>query len=135
MKRISVLALFLLTGVLTACEKEKTNDVKASILGKWRLEKIFDEEYHPINVLVTRDEEIGDPSDSVIFKADNTMLVYEDGFGPFEEEYTIIGDDQIVLEGELYKIVRLTETEFHLHQEEIDRANNEKWVYKIFLIR
>lgn len=136
MKRILVSALFAAGLLVTACEKEKDdNHRKASILGKWRLEKIIDEEYKPIDVLLTSEEEIGKPGDSVVFRNDNTLLIYEEGGGPWEDEYQFIGDDKIEMEGEVYTIVKLTDTEFHLLQDETDRVNNERWVYKIFLLR
>jgi hypothetical protein len=136
MKKLSVIALLSVFVFLAACTREKDEDMNRDYLGTWKLDKTIEEEYHPINTLSYRDEYIGLPGDSVVIKANGIMYSYEDGDPVAEEtEYELTNDSTISIDGEMYKIRKLTDTEFYLHQEEIDQAFDEKWIYQIYLKR
>jgi hypothetical protein len=76
------------------------------------------------------------PGDSVVFKANGTVYSYQDGFPePNETDYKFINDSTVRIEYEKYKIRKISDTEFYLHQEEIDRALDEKWIYQVYLKR
>jgi hypothetical protein len=135
MKKLPVAALFVAFVFLAACTREK-DDINTDILGTWKLDRYVDEEYHPINTLISRDEEQGLPGDSVVFKANGTVYSYQDGFPePDETDYKFINDSTVRIEYEKYKIRKISDTEFYLHQEEIDRALDEKWIYQVYLKR
>ena len=79
MKQLSVAALFFVLVFLTACTREKDDDMNRDYLGTWKLDKTIEEEYHPINTLSYRDEYTGLPGDSIVIKANGKMYSYEDG--------------------------------------------------------
>lgn len=105
------------------------------ILGKWRLQKAVEEEYRPINTLISTDTYPGEPGDSVVFKANGVVVSYSDTDGMDEFEYHFVNNNTISMDDEEYKIGVLTDTEFQLYEEEKDLAANEKWIYKVFLVR
>lgn len=135
MKRFSVSALFVLFIVLSACEREKDEVFNPMILGKWMLDRTVEEDYHPVNTLTGSDEYIGKAGDSVIFLPNKTTITYTDEGAVEEDDYAFINDSTIRIEYEIYTIRKLTETEFYLHEEEVDKALDEKWVYKLYLRR
>ena len=135
MKRLSVSALLVLFIVLSACEREKSEVVNPQILGKWMLDRTVEEEYHPIHTLIDSEELLGKAGDSIIFMADNTVIAYTDDGEVEDNEWRLINDSTIRIEFETFKIRKLTDTEFHLHEEEVDNALDEKWVYSIYLRR
>lgn len=135
MKRLSVSALLVLFIVLSACTREKTEVFNPKILGKWMVDRHVEEDYHPINTLTDSEEYIGKAGDSVIFLANRTTITYTDEGAMHEDDYKFLNDSTLRIEYETYKIRKLTDTEFYLHEEEVDNALNEKWVYKIYLKR
>ena len=135
MKRLSVSALLVLFIVLSACEREKSEVVNPKILGKWMLDRTVEEEYHPIHTLIDSEELLGKAGDSIIFMADNTVIAYTDDGEVEDNEWRLINDSTIRIEFETFKIRKLTDTEFQLHEEEVDNALDEKWVYSIYLRR
>lgn len=136
MKRLSVSALLVLCIALSACEREKDDEViNPMILGTWKLDRWIEEDYHPIHTLTDREEYIGKPGDSVVILANKTTITYTDEGGIEEDDYEFLNDSTIRIEYEIYKIRKLTDTEFYLHEEEVDNALDEKWVYQIHLRR
>ena len=135
MKRLSVSALLVLFIVLSACEREKSEVVNPQILGKWMLDRTVEEEYHPIHTLIDSEELLGKAGDSIIFMADNTVIAYTDDGEVEDNEWRLINDSTIRIEFETFKIRKLTDTEFYLHEEEVDNTLDEKWVYSIYLRR
>jgi hypothetical protein len=135
MKRLSVSALLVLFIVLSACTREKEEIVNPKIMGKWMLDRTVEEDYHPIHTLIDSEEHLGKAGDSIIFLANKTVIGYTDD-GEFEEnEWRLINDSTIRIEVETFKIRKLTDTEFYLHEEEVDNTLDEKWVYRIYLKR
>ena len=135
MKRFLVSAVLSLFIVLSACDKDKEEIVNPMVLGKWMLDRTVEEDYYPINTLTDSDEYTGKAGDSVIFLANKTTITYSDDGSVTEDDYRFINDSTIRIEYETYKIRKLTDTEFYLHEEEVDNAANEKWVYQIHLRR
>lgn len=135
MKRFSVTALMLLFVLLSACEREKEEVINPLILGKWMLDRTIEEDYHPIHTFTDSEEYLGKAGDSIIFLANKTTMAYEDNGESEESDYAFINDSTIRIEFEIFKIRKLTDTEFYLHEEEIDNAADEKWVYQIHLRR
>jgi hypothetical protein len=83
------------------------------------------------------DGEIGQAGDSVIFKSNNIAYGYSDIVGTNqvdveETPFHLINDSTINMDDEIYKIRKLTETELYLHEEEVNTATNEKYIYKLF---
>ena len=106
------------------------------ILGKWSLVKTIEEEYHPVSTLVYHDEYIGLPGDSIVFKPNGLAYSYEDGDTQAEEtEYHLLNDSTVSIEDEIYKIRKLSDTEYYFHQEEIEISFDEKWIYEVYLKR
>jgi hypothetical protein len=136
MKKVSVAALLLAFIFINACTREKDEDYKPEMLGAWKLDRTVEEDYHPINTLEESNEYTGGPGDSIIFKANGLAYSYEDGSTePEETEYKLLNDSTIRIEFETFKIRKLTSTEFNLMEDEIDHANDERWVYSIYLKR
>jgi len=135
MKRVSVSALLVLFIALSACKREKEEVINPMILGKWMLDRNVEEDYHPIHTLTDSEEYIGKAGDSVIFLANKTTITYTDEGAVHEDDYEFLNDSTMRIEYEIYKIRKLTDTEFYLHEEEVDNALDEKWVYKIYLRR
>lgn len=137
MKKLSIALLFVLLIMTGACNKEKSEDPRVrDILGKWQLDRTLEEEYKPISTLIWSDEYIGEPGDSIVFKANGLAYSYEDGDTEGEEtEYKFLTDSTILIEFETYKIMKLTDTEFYIREEETDQALDEKWIYEVRLKR
>lgn len=135
MKRVSVSALLVIFIALSACDREKREVFNPMILGKWMLDRTVEEDYHPINTLTDIEEFVGKEGDSIIFLANKTTIAYTDDGEFHEDDYAFINDSTIRIEYEIFKIRKLTDTEFYLHEEEVDNALDEKWVYKIYLRR
>ena len=135
-KVLLICGLFLL--VFTSCRKEEsepTNTIAQQILGRWRLIKVEDTYYSPINVLKDKEEHMGTVADSVVFKKDNMMYSYSPVSGDDVTPYHVVNDSTIEIEYETWKITRLTDTEFHLVSEDVDLSLDEKYSLKIFLAR
>ncbi len=133
MKKISVAAFLAL--ILLACTREKEDDPNQPFLGAWKLDKIVEEDYHPVHTLLSRDEDLGKEGDSVIFKANGAVFTYSDEGRIEEDEWELMTDSTLRIEYEIYKIMKLTDREFYLREEDIDQALDEKWVYELYLRR
>jgi len=127
----------LLVFVLICCRKEESMDQKAaiSILGKWQLVNVTDEYYSPVNVLKDKDEYVGTPADSVIFKSNNIMYSYSPVSGEEQASYHLINGNTIEMDNELWKITKLTDKEFDVLSDETDVALGERYVVRIHMLR
>lgn len=138
MKKIILSIITLSLFIFVSCDRNK-DDVneqnKTKIIGKWRLDKTIDEEYKPVNTLISSDVYTGEPGDSIVFKTNGTVISYSDQYGPEEIEYLFSDNTTIVMDDEEYKIGKLTDTELYIYQEETDLSAGEKWMYKIYLVR
>jgi hypothetical protein len=135
MKKLSVAALVFGFVFIASCTREKDPEIRG-LLGKWMLDKTIEQEWHPLDSLIYDDQYIGLAGDSVVFKANGILVQYMDGdTEPEETEYKIINDSTIRIEFETYKIRELTTNSFYLHEEDVDQALQERWIYQIYLKR
>jgi hypothetical protein len=134
MKR-SIYAFMSLAFLFMSCEKEDSKQAKPAITGKWLLVNYVEEEYRPINNLVSRNETPGLPGDSLVFKEGNRLYTYSDIDGNHLESYEIVSDSILRIESEEWKIAKLTNTQLDLLSDETDIAANERSVVKAFLKR
>src|SRR5690349_4833820 len=93
--------------LLVACEgnhKDLPTQNSVKILGKWKLLKAVEEEYHPIGTLAGTDITTGEPGDSVIFKPNGMAATYSDAYGMEEVEYHFVNSNTLSIDDEEYKI-------------------------------
>jgi hypothetical protein len=137
MKNVILSALCLSLLVLTACQRDDdpvptTSDM---LMGKWKLQKAIDEYYQPINVLLETDEVIGEADDSIVFKNNSKLYSYSATYGEEVTEYQVLNDTTLLIEDELYKIRKLTNTELNLFLDHTEQSLNERYVQKLYFIR
>lgn len=136
MKKLPLSVLLLVLIMSASCTRDDFDAaINPLMLGTWKLDKTIEEDYHPINTLLDTYEEMGLPGDSITFHANNTCTGYMDGEDPQTDEYKMLNDSTIRIEFETYVIRELTETTLYLHQEDIDNALNEKYVYRVYMKR
>lgn len=131
----SVVCLSLL--VLVACQKDDAPEptTQQKLLGKWQVQKVIDEYYKPVNVLLESDEVQGLPGDSVVFKADGNVYTYSPVYGDDFTDYELLNDTTLRIEDEVYIIRKLTASELYLYNEDIDAVANEKYIQKGYFVR
>jgi hypothetical protein len=141
MKRVCAMAVAVLMCILLSCGKDTdatltrlTIVTQDKIQGTWKLRKSVEEYYEPMNTLVYRDEYDGGPGDSIVFRDNNILDAYEDGYpgDPETLEYRL-GLNTIEIDEEEWKVTRLTDTELVLYIEEIEDGT--KWWQQAVLYR
>jgi hypothetical protein len=127
MKKLYVIGLCISIFITGGCNRnDDLKDLAATralLLGKWQLDKGIDEYYKPLNVLTEREETIGEPGDSSIFKNDNYVYSYQTRSTGVDEEiyeYTLVNDSTVIIDEEQWRIRKLTEFEMTLYQEETE---------------
>lgn len=123
---------------LTACKKDDDSALQATqtkILGKWKVFRYEEEYYNPISTLSDYDAYDGEAGDSLIFKSDGNVHTYTDSYGEEVYPYELKNANTLVIESEIYKISKLTDTELTLYSDETDKQNDERYVLRILLIR
>ena len=137
MKQI-ILVMFCTSAiVLTSCQHDDVPEPTTSekVLGAWKIVKVIDEDYAPINTLVSVDEYIGLPGDSIVFKTNGMVYTYSAIAGDDVTDYIVVDDKTIKIEDELYEIKNLTGTELYLYLEETDQPQNTRYVQKMYFKR
>lgn len=135
MKKFLASVVLLTTLILAACEKEKPcQEEPRGIIGSWANLRSVEEIYRPIDTLRKVNEYVGVPFDSLQFKPNNQVTIFE-GPDQFEEEYRLFDDDSIRIAKDMYRITKMTDTEFNLLREKTNLAKNQRVVWKIFLTR
>jgi hypothetical protein len=129
--RLLLPVLFILFG----CNKEESKQTNDRLTGKWLLVNYIEEEYRPVNNLVSRNETPGLPGDSLVFKAGNKLYTYSDIDGNHVEDYEVVSDNILRVESEEWTITKLTASELELLSDETDIAVNERSVVKAILKR
>ena len=140
MKTISIGLLGLFSCLLLSCVKEDSEEAaltgtQQKILGKWMLVKHVEEIYQPVNSLVSKDETIGLPGDSIIFRSNNILNTYSDIDGRSTEDYEVINGNTVRIEFEEWHISQLTATEMILVSEETNSVENRRDVATAVLRR
>jgi hypothetical protein len=140
MNSLHVVIFCLLIITLASCRREDSianpDVTKEKLLGKWQFERGIDE-YYKANVLISKDEEVGTPADSVIFKNDNLIYEYYKIANEVKAEiydYNLVNDSTLLIDDELYKIRKLTGTELYVYQEEIEGVD-EKYIRRGYYVR
>jgi hypothetical protein len=107
------------------------------LLGKWSVKKINTDYYSPMTVLDDSTRYIGLPGDSMVFKSNNKLYYYEDGFPTDPEifDYAIINDSTITVDGDPSKLRDFTDTKLTIFSQDIDLPANEKTEYFAYLVR
>lgn len=131
----SILCLSLLA--MVSCQKddipEPTTEQKLS--GKWKLQRVVEEYYQPINTLIDSEETPGREGDAVEFKANGIVHVYSLIDGDDETTYEILNDTTMLIEDEMYKIRKLTSTELNLFQDYVEPGGDERYVQRVYFVR
>jgi hypothetical protein len=117
--------------LFTACKKN--NDVPQQstaekISGSWKLIQRTEEDYKPINNLISRQVYTGHRGDSIRFNSDNTINIYSDIDGNHLLDYQVLNEKTIRIESEQWTITKLTDAELNMVSEDIDVAKNERSV-------
>lgn len=140
MNSLQVVNFCLLIISLVSCRREDSianpDVTKEKLLGKWQFERGIDE-YYKADVLISKDEEIGTPADSVIFKNNNLAYEYYKVANEVREEiyeYNLVNDSTLLIDDELYKIRKLTGTELYVYQEELENVD-EKYIRRGYYVR
>jgi len=135
MKKI-ILAMLCATAVLVACKRDDVSPRTADkILGTWRLQKAVDEYYQPMNTLVDKEETIGLPGDSVVFKSNNEVYTYSPVDGNDMTTYEVLNETTLKVEDETYEIKKLTNNELYLYQDHKEPAVNTRYVQHLYFVR
>lgn len=133
--KASMYTLFILAMLFVCCGKEESNQSAALITGKWLLVNYIEEEYRPVNNLVSRNETPGLPGDSLVFKPGNKLYTYSDLDGNHVQDYEVVGENILRVESEQWTITKLTASELELRSDETDTAANERSVVQAILKR
>ena len=129
----SILGVTLL--VLAACQSKDTPETTEQRLsGRWKMEKVIEEYYRPVNTLIDT-EEIRGRGDEVEFKPNGVVLVFSAIDGDSETTYEILNDTTILVEDEVYVIKKLTSTELLLFQDITEPGSDERFVQRIYFVR
>jgi len=106
MKKI-ILASVFATLFLTACDKDKPEPPLApSLIGKWGVVSVHEKEIFNGSV-VYDDNYMGQSSDYMEFKNDNTLSVFIDGFGLILN-YKLLPGNKLEISGDTLTIQSLT---------------------------
>lgn len=137
MKKVifSILGLCLFT--LVSCQKDDSPEpaTQEKLLGRWKIDRVIEESYKPVNTLVDTEVTPGRDGDAVEFKSNGVVNVYSTIDGDDETTYEVLNDTTVKIEDEIYKIRKLTPTELNLYQEWQGQAIDERFVQKIYFIR
>jgi hypothetical protein len=129
MKKVFVpLWLLLISGIFfTACSDEESTDpadntpptTSELIRHNWNIDIILDYNYEGANTQIEEIDTIhvGVAGETIHFKSNNVAVFNFDGDSD-SSFYQVINDDLISLEGDTFKIVTLTESEFEMRYEE-----------------
>lgn len=82
------------------------------ILGKWSVYRTITRQWDISGNLILNDVELGDPGDSIVFKANSTLITYSSGIGDDTLGWQSPNDSTLVIDGENYKISSLTSNLF-----------------------
>ena len=131
----SILGLCLFT--LVSCQKDDTPEptTQGKLLGKWKIDRIIEEYYKPVNTLLDTEETPGRDGDAVEFKSNGVVYVYSEIDGDDETTYEVLNDTTVKIEDEIYKIRKLTPTELNLYQEWEEPGMNEKFIQRIYFVK
>lgn len=140
MNSLHVVIFCLLIITLASCRREDSisnpDVTKEKLLGKWQFDRAIEESYKA-DVLISKEEEIGTPADSVIFKNDNLIYEYYKIANEVKAEiydYRLVNDSTLLIDDELYKIRKLTATELYVYQEEMEGVD-EKYIRRGYYVR
>lgn len=131
----SILGLMMLT--LVACQSKDTLEptTEQKLAGKWKIERVIDEYYKPVNTLVDSEETAGREGDAVEFKANGIVYVYSEIDGDDETTYQILNDTTVKIEDEVYIIKKLTATQLDLLQDYTEPGTDERYVQRIYFVK
>lgn len=130
----SILGLCLLA--LVSCQKDDAEPTTLQKLsGVWKIEKVIDECYQPVNTLIDREETAGRDGDAVEFKDNGVVYVYSKIDGDDQTTYEVLNSNTIKIEDEIYTITRLTTTELNLLQDYTEPGTDQRFVQRIYFVR
>ncbi|HYE56322.1 MAG TPA: hypothetical protein VD996_15845 [Chitinophagaceae bacterium] len=134
MKNIIFSLLCLSVIMLASCQKDDAPETnRTRILGKWKVEKVIDEYYQPVNTLIDREETTGNPDEYIEFTADGKVKMHSPSMGDDETTYEFIDEDTIMIEDEVYDIKELVEAKLHLFQDFTE--GDQRFVQNAYFIR
>ena len=108
---------------------------QGKLLGRWKIDRIIEEFYKPVNTLVDTEETPGREGDAAEFRANGVVYVYSQIDGDDETTYEVLNDTTVKIEDEIYKIRKLTPTELNLYQEYQEPGTNERFVQWIYFCK
>lgn len=131
----SILGLCLFT--LVSCQKDDIPEptTQAKLLGRWKIDRIIEEYYKPVNTLIDTEETDGREGDAAEFAPNGVVYVYSVIDGDDETTYELLDDTTIKIEDEIYKIRKLTTTELNLYQEWEEPGMNERFTQTIYFVK
>ena len=137
MRKVIFSILGLCLFALVSCQKDDTPEptTQAKLLGKWKIDRIIEEYYKPVNTLIDTEETDGREGDAVEFKSNGVVYVYSEIDGDDETTYQLLNDTTIEIEDEIYKIRKLTPTELNLYQEYEEPGMNERFTQTIYFVK
>ena len=138
MKKLMLVMFCTSAFVLTSCQRDDEDPQPTTaqkILGAWKMEKVIDEDYQPVNTLISVDEYTGLPGDSVVFKTNGMVYTYSDIDGDDVTDYIVVDEKTIKIEDEIYEIKTLNDTQLYLYIDETDQVQNTRFVQKLHFKR
>lgn len=122
MKKTTLILLALVSIItITGCKKDKNDDMSTQekIMGKWNYISQITETAEPPNPvkIITRP---GKPGDYIDFRSDDTLYFVINGGEEKQDDYTLLNDTEIIIDGGTYTITELSESKFvmrHISQE------------------
>lgn len=142
MKKISLMLAGFGILFLVSCGRDTDAELAPLMIGKqdallgvWKLDKVVEQYYEPGNPNPDTDVWAGQPGDSIVFKSDGWLYVYEPGYPDDPEilEYKVKGWNKLVIDELYFTIREITDSKLRLYAEETD--DGEKWTEEIYLYR
>lgn len=99
-------------------EPEKTTLQK--VQGKWNLFRSTSNTWNPAGVLLYNSVELGEAGDSIVFKPNSKAYSYETGSLVAILDYQVPNDSTLVVDGDRYRINKITGTELNLFLRIVD---------------
>ena len=130
MKTKRILFLGLLAAVsFSACKDDDEPTVQQRLQGSWTFEKTIDR--NVVAGVETRDTTYGASGDYVDFRSDNKVYSRYNGLIYDTANYSIVGSDKLVLDGDTLTIQSLTNNSAQFYSREDNPPSDyyETWIY------
>jgi hypothetical protein len=113
----------IIAALAAACKKDKNDTPEptplSKVQGRWNYFRTVTTSFNN-NVQISQDTDNGATGDSLVFKADQKVYVYEGGVFQFSAPYSVPSATTIVIDGDTSAITKLTSNELsYLYKESL----------------